>query len=86
MFHAWAVKIAKMLAHSTPSRLPGNSAMNPVTVIERNPSTGTDWRMSITGSMTMRARGLLAARYPHANVNSSDAPNAMNMRSTVRAA
>ena len=26
MFHAWAVKMAKMVAHSTPSRLPGNSA------------------------------------------------------------
>src|SRR5512140_2959641 len=28
MFHACDVKMAKMAAHSTPSRLPGNSAMN----------------------------------------------------------
>ncbi len=61
MFHACAVKIAKMLAHSTPSRLPGNSARNPVTVTERKPSTGTDCRMSSVGSMIVRARGLRAA-------------------------
>ena len=61
MFQACAVKMAKMLAHSTPSRLPGKSARKPVTVIERNPSTGTDCRMSSNGSMTLRARTLLAA-------------------------
>ena len=46
MFHACAVKIAKIDAHSSPSRLPGNSAMNAVTVTDRNPRTGTDCRMS----------------------------------------
>ncbi len=61
MFHACAVKIAKIAAHSTPSRLPGNSAMKPVTVTDRKPSTGTDCRMSINGSITIRARRLWAA-------------------------
>ncbi len=61
MFQAWAVKIAKMLAHSTPSRLPGKSAMKPVTVIERKPRTGTDCRMSRIGSITLRAVTFFAA-------------------------
>ena len=47
--------MAKMLAHSTPKRLPGNRAINPVTVIERNPSTGTDCRISRAGKITERA-------------------------------
>ena len=42
MFQTWLVKIAKIDAASRPSRLPGNRAMKPVTVIERKPSTGTD--------------------------------------------
>src|SRR5215207_11542135 len=37
MFQACEVKMAKMAAHSTPSRLPGNSATKPVTVIDRKP-------------------------------------------------
>ena len=61
MFQAIAVKMAKMLAHSTPSRLPGKRAMKPVTVTDRKPSTGTDCRMSSSGSITLRARTLLAA-------------------------
>ena len=64
MFHACAVKIAKTAAHSSPSRLPGNSAMNAVTVTDRNPSTGTDCRMSSAGIMTFSARRLRAATYP----------------------
>ncbi len=61
MFHAWLVKIAKTAAHSTPSRLPGNSPMKAVTVKVRKPSTGTDWRMSSAGTITSSARRLLAA-------------------------
>src|SRR3984885_8034388 len=45
MFHACEVKMAKIAAHSTPSSRPGNSAMKPVTVIDRKPRMGTDWRM-----------------------------------------
>src|SRR5258707_11964423 len=44
MFQACEVKIAKIAAHSTPRRLPGKSAMKPVTVIERKPRIGTDCR------------------------------------------
>src|SRR3954447_22658413 len=49
MFQACEVKIAKIAAHSTPSSRPGNNAMKPVTVIDKNPRIGTDWRMSSTG-------------------------------------
>src|SRR5215831_4304371 len=49
MFQAWLVKIAKIAAHSTPKRLPGKRAMKPVTVIERNPTIGTDCRTSTAG-------------------------------------
>src|SRR5258708_39924762 len=42
MFQACEVKMAKIAAHSTPSRLPGNSAMKPVTGIERKPKLGAD--------------------------------------------
>ena len=34
MFQACAVKMAKIAAHSTPIMLPGNKAINPVTVKE----------------------------------------------------
>src|SRR5215471_2898061 len=46
MFHACDVKIAKIAAHSTPNKLPGNRAMKAVTVIDKKPRTGIDWRMS----------------------------------------
>src|SRR5262249_28376098 len=46
MFQACEVKIAKIAAHSTPSSRPGNSAIKPVTVIDRKPRIGTDCRMS----------------------------------------
>jgi hypothetical protein len=50
MFQAWLVKMAKRDASSRPSKLPGKRAMNPVTVMDRKPSTGTDWRMSSSGT------------------------------------
>jgi len=61
MFQACEVKIAKIEAHSYPSRLPGKSAMKPVTVIERKPRIGTDCRMSRTGISSFSARRLFAA-------------------------
>ena len=61
MFHAIAVKIAKMEANSRPSSDPGNKLMNAVTVTVRNPRTGTDCRMSSTGISTFSARGSRAA-------------------------
>ena len=41
MFQAWAVKMAKMAAASTPISLPGNRPMKKVTVKVKKPSTGT---------------------------------------------
>ncbi len=61
MFHAIEVKIANIDAHSSPSCEPGNRAMNAVTVTDRNPSTGTDCRMSSTGISTFSARRSRAA-------------------------
>ena len=63
-----------MLAHSTPNRLPGKRAINPVTVIDKNPSTGTDCRISSDGKMMARATRLCAAAYPTAKVKSSEKP------------
>src|SRR5215469_7980713 len=59
MFHACEVKIAKIAAHSTPSRRPGNSAIKPVTVIDRNPRIGTDCRTSRAGIRIFSAARLL---------------------------
>src|SRR5207302_11065677 len=42
MFQACDVNIAKIAAHSTPRSRPGNSAMKPITVIDRKPRIGTD--------------------------------------------
>ena len=61
MFQAWLVKIAKMAASSAPIVLPGKSYKK-VTVKERKPRIGTDWRMSRTGIRMTSARRLLAAR------------------------
>ena len=61
MFQAWLVKIAKIAAASSPSRLPRKRAMNAVTVIERKPRTGTDWSTSSSGMRIRSARLLLAA-------------------------
>ncbi len=62
MFQTWPVKIAKIAAHSTPIRLPGNNAMKAVTVADRKPSTGTDCSTSSAGRISMRARAFFAAR------------------------
>ena len=61
MFQACEVKIAKIAAHSTPSSRPGNNAMNPVTVSDRNPRIGTDCRMSSVGIRIFSACRLFAA-------------------------
>ena len=61
MFQACEVKIAKIDAHSRPSSEPGNSAMNPVIVTDRNPRIGTDCRMSSSGIRTFSARRSRAA-------------------------
>jgi hypothetical protein len=61
MFHAMAVNTAKIDAHSRPRTEWGKRAMKAVTVTERNPRTGTDWRMSRIGSSTAAARRERAA-------------------------
>ena len=86
LVQAGAVKIAKMAAHSAPNSLPGNSPTKKVTVKVRKPSTGTDWRMSSAGMMTISARRLLAASVATVNVKTSEAMMAANMRSVVRSA
>ena len=86
MFQAWLVKIAKIAAHSTPIRLPGNSPMNAVTVKVMKPSTGTDWRMSSAGMMTSSARLLLAAAVAANTVKTNEATSAANSRSVVSSA
>ena len=62
MFQAWLVKMAKIAASSAPSVFPGKRPRKKVTVNERKPRIGTDWRMSRTGTSTISARRLLAAR------------------------
>src|SRR5437899_4052003 len=62
MFQACDVKIAKSAAHSTPGTRPGNSAMKPVTVIDRKPRIGTDCRMSKTGIKIFSACRFFAAK------------------------
>src|SRR5271156_4133697 len=52
MFHACEVKIAKIAAHSTPSKRPGNSAIKPVTVIVKNGNTGMDCKISKAGTIS----------------------------------
>ena len=86
MFHACEVKIAKIAAHSKPSSEPGNNAMNPVMVIERNPRIGTDCRMSNSGIKTFSARRSLAAAVAYTKVKTSDKPRATNILSDDRAA
>ena len=61
MFQAWLVKIAKIAAHSGPSRLPGNSLIQPVTVIVRKLRIGIDCKMSRMGIRIFSAMRLLAA-------------------------
>ena len=61
MFQAWLVKMAKIAASSAPSVFPGKRPRKKVTVKDRKPRTGTDWRMSRTGISTISQRRLLAA-------------------------
>ena len=86
MFQAWAVKIAKIAAHSAPSWLPGKRRMKKTTVKVRKPSTGTDCRISSAGTMTSSALRLLAAKVATTNVKTSEARMAPNMRKVVRKA
>src|ERR1700760_2912324 len=86
MFHAWAVNMAKMEAHSSPSSRLGNRPMKKVTVKVRKPSTGTDCRMSSAGTMISPALRLLAARGATRKVNTSEANSPANIRRVVSAA
>ena len=86
MFHTCEVKIAKIAADSSPSVEPGKSAMNPVTVTDRKPRIGTDWRMSRAGRITFSARGSRAAAVATTKVKTRDAASAANMRSSDRSA
>ena len=70
MFQACDVKMAKIAAHSTPSRLPGKRAMKPVTVIERKPRIGIDCRMSSSGTITRSAVLYFAATVANTHENS----------------
>jgi len=78
------VKIAKIAAHSTPSRLPGKRATKPVTVIERKPRIGIDCRMSSRGTSTRSALRDLAASSAKTPAKASEASIASAMRSVVR--
>jgi len=84
MFQAWDVKIAKIAAHSTPNRLPGNSAMKPVTVIARKPRIGIDCRMSSSGTRIFSAAFQRDAAVANAKLNSNENASAISMRSVVR--
>ena len=86
MFQAWAVKMAKIAAHSAPITLPGKSCRKNVTVKVRKPSTGTDCRMSSAGRMTSSALRLRAASVATTKVKTSEATIAANMRKVVRSA
>ena len=82
MFHAIEVKMAKTDAASRPSSEPGNRLMNAVTVTARNPSTGTDCRMSSTGISTFSARRSLAAAVAYTKVKMREMNSATNIRSS----
>ncbi len=84
MFQACEVKMAKMAAHSTPSRLPGNSAIKPVTVMDRKPRMGMDCNTSNSGTRNFSAARYLVANTANTMLKTMDAPNAMNMRKVVR--
>jgi hypothetical protein len=84
MFHACEVKIAKMAAHSTPSRLPGKSAMKGAIEIAWNPRIGTDCRTSSSGISTFSAVRFFAATVANAKLNTSAHASAVNIRRMVR--
>ena len=87
-----------MLAHSTPSRLPGKRAINPVTVIDKNPRTGTDCRMSSAGriirpcdavfrggiSDSKREQERESERYPHSQSSVPHSTGCFEYRSRFR--
>lgn len=60
MFRACEVKMAKMAAHSAENGA-RKQPEKKVTVKERKPRIGTDWRTSRMGMRTSSARRLLAA-------------------------
>ena len=82
--HACDVKMAKIAAHSTPSRLPGNRAMNGAMAMAWKPRIGTDCRMSSIGIIAFSALRYLAAIAANMKLNSSEKASAVNMRSMVR--
>ena len=84
MFQACDVKIAKIAAHSTPKRLPGNSRMNGATAIAWKPRMGIDCRMSSSGTSTFSAARYFEASTAKAQANASEKASAMNIRSVVR--
>ena len=84
MFHACDVNIANTAAHSTPSRLPGNRAMNGAMAIAWKPRIGTDCSTSKSGTMIFSAVRQRVATTANTNVNKSAAPSAVNMRRIVR--
>lgn len=84
MFQACEVKMAKMAAHSTPSRLPGNSAMKGAMAIAWKPRIGTDCSTSRMGTMAFSAARYLAAMAANTQLNSSEQASAKNMRRMVR--
>ncbi|MOA21351.1 hypothetical protein D3C78_1418390 [compost metagenome] len=84
MFHAWEVKMAKIAAHSTPSTLPGNSAMKGAMAMAWKPRIGTDWRMSSSGIMAFSAVRYFAAIAANIRLNSSENASAVNIRRMVR--
>ena len=86
MFHAWLVKIANTLAHSTPSTVCGNNVSQTVRVTDRNPSTGTDCNTSSTGNRIFSARRSRAAAVAYTNVNTVDTTSAANIRASDRSA
>ena len=77
------MKIAKIAAHSGPSILPRNNAINPAMVSDKKLNTGTDCMISINGMMMRSARLLLAARVPKIKVNNNEKNRAMNILKTV---
>ncbi len=83
MFHACDVKIAKIAAHSGPSKLFGKSWIKPTTVIDNIPSTGIDWSISIKGISTFSAFLFFAASGATIRVTRKEKTKAMNMRKTV---
>jgi len=61
IFQAWLVKIANIAAHSGPSVLPGNRAIQAVMVMVRKLRIGIDCNMSSTGISIFSAIRLFAA-------------------------